>query len=146
MAGKFPSPPPAPPTGVPIPYPNLAAARSSPESAMAELLRLGVSAGGAQQLLGERMMTSYGDRTKIARVIILAKDTDIGVENDETHVRGRTETVNNNESIKADSKASKALRQAGFSAPGIQQCLKAQPVTNESDRQRLAVLISEILA
>ena len=144
MAGKFPSPPPAPPTGVPIPYPNLAAARSSPESAMAELLRLGVSAGGAQQLLGERMMTSYGDRTKIARVIILGKD--IAVENDEAHVRGRTETVNNNETIKAENRASKALRQAGFSAPGIQQCLKAQPVTNESDRQRLAVLISEILA
>ncbi len=144
MAGKFPSPPPAPPTGVPIPYPNISSVRSSPESITTELLRLGVSVGGAQQLLGERMMTSYGDRTKVARVIILGKD--IAVENDETHVRGRTETVDMNETIKAENKASKMLQQAGFSPPGLQQCLKAQPVTSEIDRQRLAVLMSEILS
>ena len=88
------------------------------------------------QLFAGEIATNLGDRLKISRLISVGKIQDIEVENDETHRtrNGRTETVDNNESIMIIGNRLPAMRNTGFSVLGAQQILLGQPVTSHNDR------------
>ncbi len=120
--------------------------------------RRGVSPIGAWQLLHSQIVTDSNDRMAIAKMIHAEKNQDIEVENDETHwvghdrkgighvpvpsIRsGRTETVDNNESITIGASATESLRRTGLSMIGAIQCLTAQPITAADDREKLAMMI-----
>ena len=118
------------------------------KSAAFELLRRGISQVSSRQLLAGEIVTNFADRLKIARLIRVGKNQDIEVENDETHRtrNGRTETVDNNESITIIGNRLPAMRNAGFSVLGAQQILLGQPVMSHNDRQQLAIVVAGILS
>ncbi len=114
------------------------------ESAAFELLRRGISQLSSRQLLAGEIVTNFADRLKIARLIRVGKNQDIEVENDETHRtrKGRTETVDMNESIMIIGNRLHAMLYTGFSALGAQQILLGQRVTSHNDRQKLAKIVA----
>lgn len=121
------------------------------------LVARGISPPGARQLLLGENVTDARDRAAAVQLIHAEKNQDIQVEYDETHrvghdravgrmvVPGRTETVDQNETITVVGNRTEILRRVGFSPAGVFQLSTGLPVSDANDRRLLAVVVARRL-